>query len=100
MSILGTFNKQPDEVLDYDFDFSEWLTERDDTIASVTAEAEPGLTLPATVDSVDNPSHANGIVKVFTSGGTDKARYKVTVTVTTAAGRVKQAEIAVRVKEV
>jgi hypothetical protein len=39
------------------------------------------------------------VAKVYTSGGTDGVTYKITATVTTTGGRVKQAEIKVKVKE-
>jgi hypothetical protein len=41
----------------------------------------------------------NGVVKVWTSGGTDGVTYKITATLTTVGGRTKQAEIRVKVKE-
>ena len=40
---------------------------------------------------------AEGVI--FTSGGTDGETYKITVALTTTGGRVKQAEIKIKVKE-
>lgn len=91
--ILGTFSKQPVEVLDYDIDCSEWLVS-DDALASATAVVD---TAGLTVDSVLISSPR---VKVWLSGGTNGATYKVTVTITTDDGRVKQVEFRVRVKDV
>lgn len=91
--VLGRFYKQPVDVLDYDFDFSDWLTDRADTILSFTVTADTGLT-------VGDTSTVDGVVKVFLSGGTSGQQYKVTCTVVTNGGRTKQAELAIKVKEV
>ncbi len=91
--ILGKFTKQPADVLDYDFDYSDWLADRADTISSHTVVAEAGL---AVVESIA----INGVVKVFLSGGVDGGSYKVTCTAITTGGRTKQAEITIKVKEV
>ena len=91
--ILGKFTKQPADVLDYDFDYSDWLDDRVDTIATQTVTADTGIT-------VGTVSNASGVVKAWISGGTDGQTYKVTCTMTSAGGRIKQAEISIRVKEV
>lgn len=93
MSILGKFNKQPVEVQDYDIDFNEYLEFHNDAAVSHTAVAETGLTVEASNLSA-------GIVKVFVSGGADGNTYKVSATITTLGGRVKQGDILVKVKEV
>ena len=91
--ILGTFSKQPVEVLDYDIDCTDWLVS-DDLLASATAVVD---TAGLTVDSV---LVASPRIKVWLSGGTNGATYKVTVTITTDDGRVKQVEFRVRVRDV
>jgi hypothetical protein len=35
--ILGTFSKQPVDRYDYDIDYSEWLTERDNVESVVVS---------------------------------------------------------------
>lgn len=92
---LATFTKQPAEVLDFDFDFVDWLADRADTIVSQVITADPGIT-------VGTISRLGGVVKVYLSGGTDGTTYKITCTITTAAStpRIKQAEISVKVKEI
>jgi hypothetical protein len=91
--ILGNFTKQPVDVLDYDIDYSDWLT-TGDNVESVTVVAEPtGLT-------VDNKFVNDPRVKIYLSGGSDGATYKITVTTTTADGRVKQDEFKLKVKEI
>ena len=95
MSILAKFEKQPADVQDFDIDFSEWLTDMGDTArgpAGLMVEAKAGLTILA-------QTLTDGVVKVWTAGGTDGTTYKITATVTTAGNRVKQAEINIKVKE-
>lgn len=94
MAILGTYVKQPHEVLDYDFDYSEWLPAAD-TIISTSVTADAGLTLGSTI--IDPTTHR--VVKQWVSGGTDNVTYKVQLTATTAGGRVKEIEFKVRVRE-
>lgn len=91
--ILGNFTKQPVDVLDYDIDYSQWLT-TGDNVESFTVVVEPsGLT-------VDNTFTNDPRVKIYLSGGTDGATYKITVTMTTADGRVKQDEFKLKVKDI
>ena len=95
MTILAKFEKQPADVQDFDIDFTDWLTGMLDTApgpGGLVVVADEGITIITTVLS-------NGVVKIWTSGGTDGATYKVTATLTTAGGRTKQAEIKVKVKE-
>lgn len=93
MGTLAKFNKQPVEVQDYDVDFTEYLEFHNDTAVSHTAVAASGL-------NVVSSTLVDGVVKVFVSGGTDGNTYKVSATITTNGGRVKQGDILVRVKEV
>lgn len=89
--ILATFTKQPADVQDYDIDFNDYLTGMSDTGASASVTAEAGIT-------IDSHALNSGVVKVWVSGGTD-GTYKITVTLTTTGGRVKQAEVKIKVKE-
>lgn len=100
--ILGRFLKQPAEVLDYDIDFSEFLPEGD----ALSFAGDPPV--PTPLDVVVSPSGltlgptfvvGGKIIKQWLSGGTDGTTYKVTVTATSNAGRVKQIEFSVRVKD-
>lgn len=96
MGTLATFTKQPDDVQDFDIDYTEWLADMQDTApgpTGATVTAETGLT-------IDSFSLANGVVKVWTSGGATGLKYKITATVVTTGGRTKQSEITVKVKEV
>lgn len=90
--ILGSHTKQPPEVLDYDVDYSEWLTAQDNVESATVAIQPPGLT-------VDNVFINDPRVKIWLSGGTNGVTYKVTVTTVTADGRTKEDEFKVRVKD-
>ena len=92
MAILGKFYKQPGESQDYDISFIDWLAALADTAQSIAVTVDTGITLGATQLS-------EGVVKVWLSGGTHGTKYKVTVSITTAAGRVKEDEIVIAVKE-
>lgn len=89
---LQTFEKQPAELLDYDADFVDWLANEADTIAGHTVTVPTGITL-------ENSGVVSGVVKVWLSGGTSGATYKITVRITTTAGRVKEYDFNLLVKE-
>jgi len=92
MAILKKWIKQPSEVQDYDISFAAWLAALLDTAVSFTVTVESGITLASSV-------LADGVVKVWLSGGTNGTKYKVTVTITTTGGRVKEDEILIDVVE-
>lgn len=91
--MLGTFPKQPVEVKDYDLDYSEWLTDGDNVESATVVSDIAGLT-------IESVFIADPRVKIWLSGGTSGITYKLTVTTTTADGRVKQDEFKVKVKDV
>lgn len=100
--IIGKFNKQPAETLDYDIDFTEFLADGD----TLTTTGNPPV--PSPLNVVVSPSGmtigptvvvGGKIIKQWLSGGTDGVRYKITVTATSNAGRIKQVEFVVRVKD-
>lgn len=96
--ILDKYIKQPAEVKDYDIDFSEWLP-TGDTISTYEGEV---VCLTDEDDEelvIDSQSATSTTLKTWLSGGTDGQTYKVTVTVTTAGGRVDQSEFKVKVKD-
>lgn len=92
MSLLGTFTKQPAEKIDYDIDYSAWLTPGDDIASVVVTIDKTGLTIP-------QPQQASPVIKVWVSGGVDGAAYKITVTATTDDGRLKQDEFKIKIKD-
>jgi hypothetical protein len=90
---MQTYTKQPIDQLDYDVDFSRWIPDGD-TITSATAVLDVEDDLIVESVAISSP-----IVKVWLSGGTDKAAFVVTVTASTAGGRVKETEFKLRVKD-
>jgi len=90
---LGNFNKQPVEVIDYDIDYSEWLTAGDNVQSAVVNVEPTGITIESVF--VNDPR-----VKIWVSGGANGTTYKLTVTITTADGRVKQDEFKIKVKDI
>lgn len=93
MSIVATYSKQPDERLDYDVDYAEWIPALDSLLIATVTVSPAGMI-------VDSPLILTDVVKLWVSGGTSGVRYKVTLTVTTTLGRIKQDEIIFACKEV
>lgn len=89
--IIGTMNKQSADVLDYDIDYSQWMPVGDH-VQSAVVTAATGLTLDS--NFINDP-----FVKIWISGGASGTNYKVTITMTTQDGRIKQDEFNVRVKD-
>lgn len=92
MALLETFEKQPSEIQDYDVDYSPWLKALGDAAVSHQVTVPAGITLVAS-------TLEGSRVKVWLRDGTHGGNYKITTKVSTAAGRVKEAEIAIRVRE-
>lgn len=94
MALLGSFTKQPREVLDCDVDYATVLAGRTDTISNKTVEVTPsGLTI------VSSTIYGNKI-KVVVSGGTNAVNYKLSVLATSSANLIYEDEINVLVEEV
>lgn len=93
MQILGKFEKQPAEILDYDVDYSEWFGDRQDTPDLYTTQVDAGLTL------VSHQLVGNA-VKLVLGGGAAGEKYKVQVRLTTMSGLVKEADFILKIKEV
>lgn len=98
--MLGCMIKEPADQIDYDIDFSRWLPS-DDTILTAV-----GVVTPA-YDAVSNPNGVTVVstqisgstVKVWVNGGVDGITYKISVTVSTSGGRIKEVDFQVRVKD-
>lgn len=90
---MTLFQKQPADQLDYDLDFSQWLTD-DDTLVGVTATSN----VPEEI-IIESVSIEGQAIKVWVSGGENGQTYKVTVTVTTTLGRIKELDFKIRVKD-
>lgn len=85
----NTFIKDPSAVLDYVFDWSDWLA-TGEVISSHVITVDTGLTK-------DSSSEASGVVTVWLSGGTAGENYKVACLVTTSAGRTDERTIWIKV---
>lgn len=85
-------SKRPDEVLDYDTDFSLWLSDGDQ-IVNATAE------LTGSEAAVDKVEFSETGAKTWVSGGEDGETAHVTVTAHTAQGRVKEYCFKLRIRE-
>jgi hypothetical protein len=72
--------KDPDAVLDYPVDFSDWLADIGDTYASHSIIVSDGLT-------VDSSSESGGIITPILSGGVVGDTETFTVRITTTGGR-------------
>lgn len=75
------WTKDPNAVLDWLFDWSDWLAEGE-TITTATITATTGLTADA--GTIVNSNEA---VRVWLSGGTAGQRYEVTCRITTNGSR-------------
>jgi hypothetical protein len=94
MAVLGAITKQPNEILDFDIDYTTVLTGRTDSLATATSAVTPagGVTTTSTTVSGNK-------VKVVISSGTTGVSYKVTVTTNTSAGLRYEDEVNVVVEE-
>ena len=84
MAALKVFYKDPDEVLDYTIDWTNWLDT--DTISTSSWTVASGLT-------EDSESNNTTSATVWVSGGSAGTTYKATNTIVTADGRTKQGAI-------
>lgn len=105
MSIILRPTKQPADDLDYTFDFTAWLADKADTIASFTVTSavyDAGVYVGTPAALVLHGLSRNlGAVTCFAAGGTHGVKYEITCTITTASTppRVKQDEMVMSVKE-
>ena len=81
--------KDPSAVLDYVFDWTEWLA-TGETITDHTITADTGIT-------VDSSTEDAGKVTVWLSGGTAGINYKVACKITTTAGRTDERTLWIKV---
>lgn len=81
--------KDPDEVLDYQLDWSARLG--DDTITTSTWTATVGMTLGTTTNTTKATT-------VWLSGGTLNANYDITNQIVTAGGRTMEQTVKLKVR--
>lgn len=90
--LIGTEQKDPTDVLDYDVNFAPWL-DPGDTVSGATATSSLADVV------VDSVTVGIQIVKVWVSGGIDKQTATIDVVATTTMGRTKKVCFKLRIKE-
>lgn len=94
------FSKDPDDVLDYGFDYTSLLTDTsqgiDDNITSSAWEITP-VTSPALAKS--NESNGTKKTKLFLSAGALGSEYTVTNSIVTDGGRTFERSFSVQIIE-
>lgn len=83
--------KDPNAVLDYAFDWTEWL-ESGETISSHVVTADTGITK-------DRNSESAGTVTAWLSGGTAGDDYTIACKITTTADRTDERSIVIHCEE-
>lgn len=89
---IKRFTKQPGERLDYRFDFARWLADCGDAIASQS------ITCPAPLHLAE-VARMDGSIVAMVDGGESGKSQKLTCTITTTGGRIKEADIIINVHE-
>lgn len=89
---MSDFTKDPEDVLDYTFDFTAWLAKVSDSISSYTITEEAGITL-------DSHSNDANTVTVWLSGGTAGESYEVECKIVTVGGRTAERTMMIPVEE-
>jgi hypothetical protein len=84
--------KDPDATLDYTFDWTAWLAGITDSIVSFQFIIDPGIVLVSS-------SFLGALVTAIISGGTDGGAYNVTCRITTAAGRIDDRSMTIKIKD-
>ncbi|SAL19744.1 hypothetical protein AWB68_00681 [Caballeronia choica] len=85
-----SFVKDPVSVLDFQWDWSEWLGEGE-TLSDKDVSADDGVTVNSS--SIDGP-----VVSAWIAGGTSGKSYNVKCKVTTSSGRVDARTISIDVR--
>jgi len=89
--VLTTFLKDPDSVLDYAFNWGEWL-ESGESINSHVITVENGITK-------DDSGNSATAVTVWLSGGTAGTNYNIACKIVTTQGRTDERSVTIRCRE-
>lgn len=89
------FTKDPQALLDYKLDWSQWLPTNDVITASTFTVVAAG-TNPVTID---DQSFTGTTATVWLAGGVAGSRYRVTNHITTAGGREDDRSLTITCKE-
>lgn len=87
----ATIIKDPDENLDYSFNWADYLSPTSDTIESVVFAA-----VGATLGTVSNTTT---LATAFVSGGVSGSTATLSCSITTAQGRIAQRSVYLKIKE-
>lgn len=94
---LGKYIKASTERKRYSIDYDNWL-DTGELISSKTFSVDP-VTSPALVIDASAFLPGNRSIAFFVNGGVDGKTYKVSVTVTTSGGQVKEDLVQFQVKD-
>lgn len=92
MSISNVYIKDSDAILDYGFDWSQWLSEGEIISSASIALSASTITVPSTTITA-------GSVIAWLSGGDLGTRYSVTCHIQTDQNRVDERTIKIDVRE-
>lgn len=92
MQLIATFDKHPDDQLDYDIDFSRWMPEGD-SVTQAEAVTQSGTAVVQSVQIMDQL-----IVKVWVTGGKDGETSVINVKASTGGGRIKEVGFGLRIR--
>lgn len=95
MHEVGRFEKDPDAVLDYRWDWTAWLDEGE-TIASHDVVVDQGTVV---IEPSPAPSETDGNVTAWISGGDPFTNSIVRCRITTSAGRTDDRSIILTIKQ-
>jgi hypothetical protein len=87
-----TISKDPDASLDYTFDWTAYLANSSDTIASVTYQLSDGLAQTRVLNTETQ-------ARSYVSGGTLGTTASVTCRITTVAGRIDERTIFLKIEQ-
>ena len=94
--------KDPDEILDYDIDWTAGLLSADEIDAGSTSPADTivtsTFTLPAGSLTASSTSNSTTHTKIWLSGGVLGITYQITNEITTAAGRKMDRTVEIKIK--
>jgi hypothetical protein len=85
-----SFVKDPSAILDYGFNWSDWL-QTGETIASAVWTVSSGITKTSQEES-------GSIAIIWLSGGTDGESYDVSCKITTSDGRTDERTMTIRIR--
>lgn len=97
MTARQTYVKDPDAVLDYAQDWSEWLGA--DTLSSASWTVPSGITLGNGSNGAPAPAATATVATAWLLGGVAGTDYAVTCRVVTAGGRTDDRTVTIQVRQ-